>query len=88
MTRSRPDSPDAQHDVERANVVGIDPGLNRTGYAVVSRCDGKLVLHEAGVVRSTSGLSVTRGTITTFSSDGSPARIAVSLSSESCELPL
>ena len=38
--------------------VGIDPGLNRTGYAVMSRCDGKLVLHEAGVVRSTSGGSL------------------------------
>ena len=49
MTRSRPDSPDAQHDGERAHVVGVDPGLNRTGYAVMSRSDGKLVLHEAGV---------------------------------------
>ena len=58
MTRSRPDSPDAQHDGERAHVVGIDPGLNRTGYAVMSRCDGKLVRHEAGGVRATSGGSL------------------------------
>jgi len=58
MTRSQPDSPDARNDGERAHVVGIDPGLNRTGYAVMSRPDGKLVLHEAGVVRSTSGRSL------------------------------
>ncbi|MFP6770603.1 MAG: crossover junction endodeoxyribonuclease RuvC [Planctomycetaceae bacterium] len=38
--------------------VGIDPGLNRTGYAVMSIKAGQLVLHEAGVVRSTDGCSL------------------------------
>ena len=32
-------------------VLGIDPGLNITGYAVIERAGGKLQLIEAGVVR-------------------------------------
>ncbi|MEM1224860.1 MAG: crossover junction endodeoxyribonuclease RuvC [Planctomycetota bacterium] len=32
--------------------MGIDPGLNTTGYAVISRAGGKLNLIEAGVVKS------------------------------------
>lgn len=32
-------------------VLGIDPGLNITGYAVIERTMGKLKLVEAGVVR-------------------------------------
>jgi crossover junction endodeoxyribonuclease RuvC len=32
-------------------VLGIDPGLNITGYAVIERAGGKLKLLEAGVVR-------------------------------------
>ena len=35
-------------------VLGIDPGLNITGYAVVERAGGKLKLVEAGVVRGKS----------------------------------
>jgi crossover junction endodeoxyribonuclease RuvC len=35
-------------------VLGIDPGLNITGYAVVERACGKLKLIEAGVVRGKS----------------------------------
>jgi len=35
-------------------VLGIDPGLNITGYAVVERAGGKLKLIEAGVVRGKS----------------------------------
>ena len=42
----------------RAHVVGVDPGLNRTGYAVMSLAGGELLLHEAGVIRSTSKLSL------------------------------
>ncbi len=42
----------------RAHVVGVDPGLNRTGYAVMSLAGGELVLHEAGVIRSTAKLSL------------------------------
>lgn len=39
--------------------LGIDPGLNRTGYAVIERGAGGPVLREAGVIRSTQGLSLT-----------------------------
>ena len=35
-------------------VLGIDPGLNITGYAVIERAGGKLKLLEAGVVRGKS----------------------------------
>jgi crossover junction endodeoxyribonuclease RuvC len=35
-------------------VLGIDPGLNITGYAVIERVGGKLKLIEAGVVRGKS----------------------------------
>jgi crossover junction endodeoxyribonuclease RuvC len=35
-------------------IVGIDPGLNITGYAVVERRQGKLCLVEAGMVRGRS----------------------------------
>jgi len=35
-------------------VLGIDPGLNITGYAVIERAGGKLNLVEAGVVRGKS----------------------------------
>lgn len=35
-------------------VLGIDPGLNITGYAVIERVGGKLKLVEAGVVRGKS----------------------------------
>ena len=38
--------------------MGIDPGLNRTGYAVMSLVSGGLVLHEAGVIRSTARQSL------------------------------
>lgn len=42
--------------VDRPNVaqciLGIDPGLNTTGYAVISRHGGCLRLLEAGIVRS------------------------------------
>ena len=58
MTRTLPDSSDTEHDGQRAHVVGVDPGLNRTGYAVMSLSARKLVLREAGVVRSTSSRSL------------------------------
>lgn len=37
-----------------SRVLGIDPGLNITGYGVVAVSHGRLQLVEAGVVRSTS----------------------------------
>ncbi len=41
-------------------ILGIDPGLNTTGYGVVEvTADGRLRLCEAGVVRGTSGASLT-----------------------------
>jgi crossover junction endodeoxyribonuclease RuvC len=39
--------------------LGIDPGLNRTGYAVIERGTRGPILREGGVVRSTHGLSLT-----------------------------
>jgi len=35
-------------------VLGIDPGLNTTGYAVIERAGAKLKLVEAGIVRGKS----------------------------------
>lgn len=35
--------------------LGIDPGLNRTGYAVMERTSTGPVLREGGVIRSTQG---------------------------------
>lgn len=35
-------------------VLGIDPGLGTTGYAVIERVDGKIRLLEAGVIRGKS----------------------------------
>ena len=35
-------------------VLGIDPGLGVTGYAVIERVDGKILLLEAGVIRGRS----------------------------------
>jgi crossover junction endodeoxyribonuclease RuvC len=35
-------------------IVGVDPGLNITGYAVVEKRSGKLVLVEAGMIRGRS----------------------------------
>jgi len=42
----------------RDRYLGIDPGLNRTGYAVIERCSGGPVLREGGVIRSTPKLSL------------------------------
>ena len=38
--------------------LGIDPGLNRTGYALLERSSGGPVLREGGVIRSTQKLSL------------------------------
>ena len=40
-------------------ILGIDPGLNVTGYGVLECSDGKLRLCEAGVVRGTARGSIT-----------------------------
>ena len=39
-------------------MLGIDPGLNRTGYAVLERSKRSPVLREGGVIRTTAGLSL------------------------------
>lgn len=39
--------------------LGIDPGLNRTGYAVLERGPRGAILREGGVIRSTQSLSLT-----------------------------
>ncbi len=38
--------------------LGIDPGLNKTGYAILVRNGKKLILKEGGIVRSTAELSL------------------------------
>lgn len=42
----------------RVRVLGIDPGLNTTGYGVLEFEIGQIKLIEAGVVRSTRGKSL------------------------------
>ena len=39
----------------RSRYLGIDPGLNRTGYALIERTPQGPVLREGGVIQSTSG---------------------------------
>jgi crossover junction endodeoxyribonuclease RuvC len=39
--------------------LGIDPGLNRTGYAVIARTARGPLLREGGVIRSTRGKTLT-----------------------------
>ncbi len=39
-------------------ILGIDPGLNRTGYALLERSPRGPVLREGGLIRSTRGLSL------------------------------
>ena len=39
-------------------VLGVDPGLNRTGYAILERSAREPVLREGGVIQSTPGLSL------------------------------
>ena len=53
-------SPSSQFDHSaRANcVLGIDPGLNRTGYAILERSSHGPVLREGGVIQSTKTLSL------------------------------
>ena len=48
---SDPEESTAKAD-DTVRVLGIDPGLNITGYAVISVTKGKVDLVEAGVVRS------------------------------------
>ena len=38
--------------------LGVDPGLNRTGYAILNRTDSGPILIEGGVIRSTADLSL------------------------------
>lgn len=39
-------------------MLGVDPGLNRTGYAILERSASRPVLREGGVIRSTPSLSL------------------------------
>ena len=43
-----------------SRILGIDPGLNITGYGVLEAVDGRLRLCEAGVVRGKSRGSLTK----------------------------
>jgi crossover junction endodeoxyribonuclease RuvC len=48
-----------QHSDSRTGLhLGVDPGLNRTGYAVMQRQGRSIKLHEGGVIRSTPSLSL------------------------------
>lgn len=42
----------------QARYLGIDPGLNRTGYALIERTSTGPVLREGGVIQSTRSLSL------------------------------
>jgi crossover junction endodeoxyribonuclease RuvC len=47
-----------QLDAAKTRYLGIDPGLNRTGYAVFERGSSGPVLREGGVIRSTQKLTL------------------------------
>ena len=49
-----------QIDDAPARYLGIDPGLNRTGYAVLERGPRGPILREGGVIRSTQKLSLSQ----------------------------
>lgn len=51
---SIPHPPSSPHSL----TLGIDPGLNRTGYAILKRGARGPILHEGGVIRSTQKLSL------------------------------
>ena len=40
--------------IHKGRIVGIDPGLNITGYAVIEPVGGRLSLVEAGMIRGRS----------------------------------
>jgi len=42
--------------VRKVRVLGVDPGLNRTGYSIIERAPKGAVLREGGVIRSTKDL--------------------------------
>jgi crossover junction endodeoxyribonuclease RuvC len=44
--------------LKTASYLGIDPGLRRTGYALLERSADGPVLREAGVIRSKPGISL------------------------------
>ncbi len=37
------------------SILGIDPGLQATGYGVIEKSDGAIAVREAGIVRSNDG---------------------------------
>lgn len=39
-------------------ILGVDPGLNRTGYAILERSQSGPILREGGVIRSTQTLTL------------------------------
>jgi crossover junction endodeoxyribonuclease RuvC len=51
---------DICHSLMSLRILGIDPGLNITGYGVLDAGDGRLRLCEAGVVRGKSRGSLTK----------------------------
>lgn len=57
MAHRRIDAVDLAQPARR--VLGIDPGLNITGYAVIDQTPGKLTLVEAGVIRGQTKGSLT-----------------------------
>lgn len=64
-------------------ILGLDPGLRHTGWAVVDSCDSRLSFVAAGVADSTDALSLAErlaelhGQIRTVVSDFSPDEAAV-----------
>lgn len=42
----------------RRRILGVDPGLNTTGYAIIDFDDGSVRLWEAGIVRSRAAASI------------------------------
>jgi len=63
MTRTEVHAIDGDPRATRGRVVGIDPGLNVTGYAVVEPCASGAYVIEAGVIRPRSQANSLAGRI-------------------------
>ena len=54
-TPLRPPPGDEMERRQLLSILGIDPGLQATGYGVIEKSDGGIVVREAGIVRSNDG---------------------------------
>jgi crossover junction endodeoxyribonuclease RuvC len=62
MAAGHVNTAEPKHDGEQTEpvscILGVDPGLRRTGYALLERSPAGPVLREAGIIRSKTGISL------------------------------